>query len=330
MSDNLFKEAFGDAAELTLLLNKSKYNPGIIARLGLFSESGISSTIAAIDVADEALTLLPISIPRGGVAEVHRPRDSTLLTATALHIPTRATVMAESVQNVRALGGISLDTPEAVRSRALAGMRKNIELTLEHVRFGTIRGQIVDIDGTVMLDLFAALGLSQTTIAMDLTSSTKLLVNSTIDAERQSEYVLGGDQPSGFLALAAPDFMDALRANPSYVSDLRFAAPNELLKNFRNGITVGDTTYLEVRSTPGLPARIPAGEAYLLPLGIADFLVTRYAPADYVETVNTPGLPMYAKSQLMDFDKGFMLESQSNPINLCTRPAAVIRLLKGA
>jgi hypothetical protein len=47
-----------------------------------------------------------------------------------------------------------------------------------------------------------------------------------------------------------------------------------------------------------------------------------------VETVNTIGLPYYAKSKVLDFDKGFQLEAQSNALNICTRPRAIIKLTK--
>ena len=47
-----------------------------------------------------------------------------------------------------------------------------------------------------------------------------------------------------------------------------------------------------------------------------------------METVNTIGLPLYAKQELMRMNKGVELEAQSNPLNLCTKPRAVIKLVK--
>jgi hypothetical protein len=120
--------------------------------------------------------------------------------------------------------------------------------------------------------------------------------------------------------------MDALRLNPAYDTALRYGRPADLLKDFRTGITVGNTTFLECRSAPGLPVRIPTGEAYLVPQGIAELLVTRYAPGDYMDAVNSPGLPLYLKSEELPFGKGYGLEAQSNPINFCSRPGAIIRL----
>ena len=55
---------------------------------------------------------------------------------------------------------------------------------------------------------------------------------------------------------------------------------------------------------------------------------TYYAPADYTETVNTNGLPYYARQMLMDYNKGVEMEFQSNPLCINTRPNAVIKLTK--
>ncbi|MGL4505183.1 MAG: major capsid protein, partial [Aeromonas sobria] len=49
-------------------------------------------------------------------------------------------------------------------------------------------------------------------------------------------------------------------------------------------------------------------------------------PANYNETINTKGLPFYAKGEVMRFDKGIDLEGQSNPLNVCTSPLAVRHL----
>ncbi|MDK2124490.1 major capsid protein [Chitinimonas sp. DQS-5] len=71
-------------------------------------------------------------------------------------------------------------------------------------------------------------------------------------------------------------------------------------------------------------------EAYAIPEGVSGLFITRFAPADYLETVNTLGLPYYAKIWPLANDKGLSLEAQSNPPNLCTRPRAVIQLKRGA
>ena len=326
MANELLTDAVGDAATLTALINKSPFNPGTIARLKLFDESGISTVDMVIDREEDALTILP-TVPRGGVASPHLSGASDGIKVSATHIPTRTTIHADQIQDRRQPGTNNLDSIERVRAKHVMGMRKNLEGTIEHQRYGAIKGLITDVDGSELLNVYAAFGVTQVTKAMALASTSRTIVNVVIDAERASEDALGGETPSEYVALCAPDFMDALRANPSYSNDIRYARPSELLNDFRTGITIGNTTFIEVRSTPGLPVRIPAGEGYLVPMGIADLLITRYAPGDYLSTVNTPGLPLYANIEEGPMGKCVHLEAQSNPLSICTRPRSIIRLL---
>ena len=100
----------------------------------------------------------------------------------------------------------------------------------------------------------------------------------------------------------------------------------DLRNDVRGGFRFGDVFWEEYRGQVGAQKFIADGEAYLIPEGVSDLFVTHYAPADYMETVNTIGLPYYAKQEVMDFNKGIMVETQSNPISLCTRPRAVVKL----
>jgi Phage major capsid protein E len=50
------------------------------------------------------------------------------------------------------------------------------------------------------------------------------------------------------------------------------------------------------------------------------------APADFVETANTIGLPRYAKQAVdQQFARWVMLHVQSNPLPICTRPRVLIK-----
>lgn len=75
-----------------------------------------------------------------------------------------------------------------------------------------------------------------------------------------------------------------------------------------------------------MEVKIPDNEAYAVPQGVTDLFISRFAPANYWETVNTIGVPYYAKIEPLEMNKGVNIEAQSNPLNLCTRPAAVIKL----
>ena len=70
---------------------------------------------------------------------------------------------------------------------------------------------------------------------------------------------------------------------------------------------------------------IDPNEAHFFPLRMPNLFKTFFAPADYIETVNTLGLPRYAKAIPSDNNKSVRLEMQTNPLSLCLRPRALIK-----
>jgi hypothetical protein len=63
----------------------------------------------------------------------------------------------------------------------------------------------------------------------------------------------------------------------------------------------------------------------MYPIGVPGLFKTHYAPADFIEAVNTVGLPAYAKQERMEMDRGIKIHAQSNPLCMCHRPAALIK-----
>ncbi|MEZ5455082.1 MAG: major capsid protein [Lysobacteraceae bacterium] len=64
----------------------------------------------------------------------------------------------------------------------------------------------------------------------------------------------------------------------------------------------------------------------VFPTGTIDTFATYFAPADFNETVNTLGQPLYAKQEPRKFDRGTDLHTQSNPLPMCHRPGVLIKL----
>jgi hypothetical protein len=55
--------------------------------------------------------------------------------------------------------------------------------------------------------------------------------------------------------------------------------------------------------------------------------ITRFAPAPWMSAVNTIGLPRYVMAKPDHTgEKRLDLEAQMDPINICTRPEAILRL----
>lgn len=73
---------------------------------------------------------------------------------------------------------------------------------------------------------------------------------------------------------------------------------------------------------------VPDKQAIVFPEGCPDLFIEHTAPAPFVETVNTIGMPYYAKQEMLRFGTGIELHAHSNPLPLCTRPGALISLVE--
>ena len=88
----------------------------------------------------------------------------------------------------------------------------------------------------------------------------------------------------------------------------------------------GEVDYVAQDGTVTTYDFIPNGEAIAFPLGTRNIFRTYVAPADFMETVNTPGQMMYAKQEPLKFNRGIELHTQMNAIPFITRPELVVTL----
>jgi len=313
--------------KLTASINELPYKPGLIGEMGLFEENGITTTTAVIEQYEGVLNLVDVA-PRGAPAANVNDSKRKIVSMAIPHIPQRATILASEVQNVRAFGTENqLEGLEQVINRRLSIMKRNLEYTIESHRLSAIMGKYYDAAGN-QVSLYGTFGVSQKTVAFNLSTDTTEVTARIQQLVDTIEEALGGLAYDGIAVICAPDFYDALIIHPKVKEAyLNYAAAAQLrgeaiLRQFVfHGIR-----FIRYRGTTDV--KVPNGTAYAFPTGVAELFITRYAPADYVETVNSVGLPYYAKMEPMDFNKGYQIEAQSNPLNICTRPRAVVKLTK--
>lgn len=319
-------DAFG-VVSLTASINEQEAVPGRIGQLGLYQEEGISTTSAFIEIEGEKLTLVPAS-ERGTTGDPTTKNPRRAIPVNAIHLSTPAMIKADEIQNVRAFGSeTDVQLVTSVVNGRLAKMRRRLDATLEYQRIGGLFGKILDADGsTVLVDLLAQMGVEQSKFAMKLTDASTDVVVAAVQAKRISEKKLGAAATSGFRALCSPGFFDKFVGHASVKDAWNFFNAQNKSDDLRAGFQYGKVTWEEYNAEVNGIAYIPDGKALLVPEGVADMFITNFAPADYVETVGTIGLPMYAKQELAPMGKGVNLEAQSNPISYCTRPTAVVVL----
>ncbi|MDR3386959.1 MAG: major capsid protein [Rudaea sp.] len=315
-------------SSLSAAINEQPQVPSRLASLGLFDEEGITTTVVQIERDGDTLALVPVG-QRGASGTVVVGSKRNMIPFNTVHLPQRAAIGADEIQNLRAFGSESeLEAIQTVVNKRLAKMRRQLDATTEFHRIGAIKGLILDADGkTVVANLLRQFDIEHTEIDFELAKTDTELRIKCLALLDAIEDALGNTPFTGVRVLCGRAFWNRLivmkSVKETYVAT---AMASALRGDPRDTFEFGGVTFERYRGRVGNVGYVADDESWAVPEGVPDLFITRFAPADYMETVNTNGLPYYAKQELMDFSKGVELEAQSNPIHLCTRPKAVIRL----
>lgn len=329
MHMDIFNDDAFSVVSLTKAIEDTPFVPGRVGQLGIFSEEGVSTTSISIEKIGSTVSLVPAA-SRGSSGRPMGNDKRQMIPFTATHLPQRASILADEVQNLRAFGSeTEVETAQRLMNRKLAKMRRDLDTTIEYQRIGAIKGSILDSDGTTeLLNLHTAFGTSVTSHSLVLGTAGTPVRNKVIEARRKMEAALGGLTYSGARVLCSASFFDALVGHAKVEAAFdRYMNGEFLREDQRGGFYFAGVFWEEYRGQVGATKFIADGEAWMVPEGVPDLFVTNYAPADYMETVNTLGQAYYAKQEPKDFGKGIDVETQSNPIHICTRPAVPVKLL---
>lgn len=336
MLDIFNNDAFS-VASMTAKVNNMPFVPGQVGATGIFDEQGVTTKLIAVEEMNGTLTLVAPS-PRGGTGETTDNDKRKIRAFEIPHFQRDDAVMADEVQGVRGFGSdinnpdAQLQTIEAVVAQKQAKHIRALDATLEHQRVGAIKGIVTDKNGNTMFDLYNLYGLSAPTpIEFKLDVDTTNIRSICFDVIDAIEDELDGVPYSGIHAFVGNTFWKSLiehkKVRETYLNTVQAAELRGNLHVFRfefGGILFERyRTGRQAVADNSAGAFIGASEARFIPLGVPDLFITRFAPADYIETVNTIGLPRYSKQFAMKNDKGVELEIQSNPISLCTRPGVL-------
>lgn len=330
---DIFKQDAFSMHSLTSAINKVPFVPGRIGGMGLFTPIPVSTTSVDIEERGGVLKLLQTK-ERGEVGTVASANKRKMRTLKVPHIPHPATIKADSIQNIRSFGSeTELETVQSVVNQKLTEMSWNHDATLEHLMAGAIKGVILDADLTTIYDLFSEFGVSQLTeIDFDLDNASPAagaLRKKCHDVVRKIEDEIGGLPYEHIHCLCSSQFFDDLVAHKEVAAAYERLAEGELLRTglVRKIITIFGITFEEYRGKVGATSFIADDKAHLFPVGVPGLFQVYYAPADYMETVNTLGRPRYAKIALDEkFQKYVEIDTQSNPLPICTIPRTLVKV----
>lgn len=329
---------------LTDAINAIPFVPGRAGQLIDWNESGIATTTASIEEKAGVLTMVNPTA-RGGPGQSVAKQKRTARQLAVPHYQTDDGIYAEEVQNVRAFGSeTQVQTVTGmVNDRMSELVMLGMDPTLEYQRVGAVKGVILNADGTTLYDLFSEFGVSQASeVAFDLSNASPasgVLRKACAGVVRTIADNLGGVGFIGVHAFCGDAFFDDLLAHKEVVNSYLNTPMAEVLRQgyvYPNGNRVygafefGGIVWENYRGKVGASAMVNTDKCHIFPVGVPGLFRTLYAPADYVETVNTIGLPRYARMYPMQNGKGVNLEVQMNALSYCTRPKVLIKGKRGS
>ena len=335
---DVFKGDGFSTQSLTDAINKIPFAPGRAGMLIPWREQGVRTLSIAIEEKSGQLALINPT-PRGGPGDAIEKQKRTLRSLSIPHYQRDDAVWADEVQGIRAFG--SETELETVQGKIDERMQEHVDFgfdpTLEYQRVGAVKGIILNADGSTLYNLFTEFGVSQEgEIDFDLDNATPAsgaLRKKCAQTVRLCMNNLGGVPVVGIHAFCGDTFFDDLLAHKEVVASYTGTPMAEVLRTgyvYPNGMKIygafefGGIVWENYRgSHNGTDPIIAATKCHIFPIGNGLFR-TVYGPADYMETVNTLGLPRYAKQFPMPNDKGVSLEMQSNALSYCTRPKSLL------
>lgn len=332
---DIFNDSAFNVTSLTDAINDLEFKPGRIGEMGLFNASSVDTTTIAIEKKGELLTIVPPT-PRGAPGTTVGKEKRDMRPLLIPHFEINDAIYADEVQGVRAFGQEQARETVALKvGQRFATHTINFAVTEEVARLGAVQGVITYQDGST-LNLFQTFGVTQAAVIdFDLDNASPAagtLRKKCADINRKMSDALGGVPFTGIHAFCGDNFFDDLLSHPEVRatydgSEAKFLRESYIGPNRTSyGIfEFGGIVFENYRGAIGAETSIDTNEVSLFPVGVPGLFKSAYAPADYIETVNTMGQRLYSKQYRMPNDKGVNLEIQMNALQYCTRPKALFK-----
>jgi hypothetical protein len=320
----------GDAftiVELTRALENIPFKPALLSGSNLFSNRGVRTRTVMIESRDGTLSLIPFS-ERGSAYESQIPERREMRAFVCRQFKKQDVLWASEIQSVRDFGSESaVQQVQTEVAHKLRRLRQDAEFTFEYHLLNGIQGIVKDPkDHATVVNYFTEFIIAPSPeIDFDLDNASP---GSGALRKRCQALIEDVEGSMGGLAAGAVQvpgecgsafFADLVAHKEVRETYLNTAAAADLRGRVADEVSFGGITFRRYRGGNGFG--VPTDKAFFYPEGIEGLFEIYYAPADTFETVNTLGLPLYARMiPDRDRDEWVRLEIESNPLPICTRP----------
>lgn len=321
--------------ELTDAINVVPPMPSLIRDLGVFGEGrGIATRVATFERKTWGFALVEESEEGGPASYGGQATRDTFSFRVPLY--KRAyPVHHVDVQDRRAFGSASdLMAVEELEQEAIENLRMDLDATEEAQEVSALQGIVLKSDGSTLFNYFTEIGATQKSVSLELDVTTTIVEAVLNDVHRHIDDNILDDSYDGVTAVVSRQIMDGLLSHPEVRKTyLNFPDARRLRDGRIRELSYGGVRFIEYNKTVtesdgGTRKLIPDNEGYAFPTGTRRTFRKVYAPADYRDAVNRPGLPRYAVEYMQNNSpsSATIYEAQTRPLPFVMRPQCVVKL----
>ncbi len=315
------------------IVERTVFRPSLLGGLGIFEPIYSRSRTIGVQLRGGAMSLIPTSEMGAPPVELE-VEDDTVRKFDTVRLAKGSTVWASQLAGVTAL-------PFEIQTRDVAAeiadrtrqILEDLELTMEHMRFGAIQGKVIDSTGREIVDWFKFWGIARPSVVIfELDKPETDVRKKCRDLKRQMIKAAKGAWTPGARigALVGDEFFDLL-VNHKQIKESKLgterASTLENIEGF-SSIEIEDIVFINYRGTDdGSTIAIDSAEARFFPIGLRGAFKVGFSPAnEFKPFLNQRGREYYGlilpdTSGRDAFDR---VEIYSYPLPVATRPETLI------
>lgn len=305
---------------------------GLIRTSGLFTDKPVRSRTIMVEKKNNTLNLLQ-TLPVGSPGQKNKMGLRNVRSFVIPHIPFDDVILPNEYDGLRAFGSESeLETLASIMNDHLSNMKAKHAITQEYQQMGALKGIVYDADGSTIYNYFHEFTVKQESVDFLLGTDTTDILAKCTEVARIMEDNLQGETMTGIKVLVDQSFWDKFISHPIVKAAYdRWRDGSALREDLRDSFYFGKLNFKEYRGTAtdfnGVARKfIATDEAIAYPLGTQNVFKNFICPADFLETTNTMGQPLYAKQEARQFNRGIDIHTQANQLPMCMRPSLIVKV----
>jgi hypothetical protein len=306
-----------------------------------FNVKSTNQTAIIFDKDYNTTTLLP-QVNRGDRSSTQgkeRKADTFALKLAYFKHDDRLT--GDDIQSWRVPGSTDVETYARATAEKLADLKMSWNQTQEYMKLQAKKGVFKTPDGTVVADMFAEFGITQTSIDFVLgTSTTNVDQKIRLMKTAIAKNVMNGGAIGGVEVLVDPVFFDKLISHPNMKNAYQFYQ-NSGKQMLRDDLTdymqwgIMDAfehrgvRFISYDATFNLPAgttevAFADSTGIATAIGVKDLFRGYNGPSTKMSEANQPGQELFVRTYVDPKDEFVEMEIEAAPLYFCTRPASLI------